>query len=45
MATSQVPARVPERQAEPNTAARPAGWARQEKKPKFVIKVSGHIPI
>ena len=44
MATSQVPARVPERQPEPNTTSRPAGWRQEEKKPKFVIKISGHVP-
>ena len=45
MATSQVPARVPERQPEPNTTSRPAGW-RQEKKPsRFVIKIGGIVPI
>ena len=43
MATSNVPARVPERQPEPNTTARPAAWP--EKKPsRFVIKIAGTIP-
>ena len=44
MATSNVPARVPERQPEPNTTSRPAGW-RQEKKPRFVIKLGGMVPM
>jgi hypothetical protein len=45
MATSNVPVRVPDRQPEPNTASRPAGWQRQEKKPsRFVIKLGGMIP-
>jgi hypothetical protein len=45
MATSQVPARVPERQPEPNTTSRPTGWRPQEKKPsRFVIKVGSVIP-
>ncbi len=44
MATSNIPVRTPERQPEPNTASRPAGW-RQEKKPtRFVIKVGSVIP-
>lgn len=44
MATSNVPVRVPERQPEPTTTSRQAGW-RQEKKPsRFVIKVGGFIP-
>jgi hypothetical protein len=43
MATSNVPARVPERQPE-QTSSRPAGW-REEKKPaRFVIKIGGMIP-
>ncbi len=44
MATSNTPVRVPERQPEPSTTSRPAGW-RQEKKPiRFVIKVGSVIP-
>jgi hypothetical protein len=40
MTTSNAPARVPERQPEPNTTSR-----RTEKKPsRFVIKVGGMIP-
>jgi len=39
MTTSSAPARVPERQPEPNTTSRPA-----EKKPRFAIKVGGMIP-
>ena len=45
MATSNVPVRVPDRQPEPNTTSRPAGWTRQEKKPKFVIKLAGSVPM
>jgi hypothetical protein len=45
MATSNVPARVPERQPEPSTTSRPSGAWRPEKKPgRFVIKVGGMIP-
>jgi hypothetical protein len=39
MATSNVPARVPERQPEPNTTTRP-----EKKQIRFVIKVGGMIP-
>ena len=44
MTTSNAPARVPERQPDPNSTSRPAG-SRQEKKPnRFVIKIGGMVP-
>jgi hypothetical protein len=44
MSTSNAPARVPERQPEPNTTSR--ANVREEKKPtRFVIKVAGTIPL
>ena len=45
MTTSNAPARVPERQPEPNTTSRPAGWRPERKPSRFVIKVGGIIPI
>ena len=45
MTTSNAPARVPERQPEPNTTSRPS-VSRNEKKPsRFVIKIAGTIPL
>ncbi|HTR02776.1 MAG TPA: hypothetical protein VMN82_06230 [Thermoanaerobaculia bacterium] len=44
MATTSVPARVPERQAEPNTNSRPTTWRPEKKPSRFVIKVGGIIP-
>ncbi|MEO8036436.1 MAG: hypothetical protein ABI837_18510 [Acidobacteriota bacterium] len=44
MATSNVPARIPERQPEPTTT-RPAAWRPEKKQTRFVIKVSGSIPM
>jgi hypothetical protein len=44
MATSNVPARVPERQPEPNTTSRQAGWRPEKKPTRFVIKIGGMIP-
>jgi hypothetical protein len=45
MATTSVPARVPERQPEPNTTTRQAAWRPEKKQTRFVIKVSGSIPM
>jgi hypothetical protein len=46
MATSNVPVRVPERQPESteNPTSRPAGWQREKKPSRFVIKIGGIIP-
>jgi hypothetical protein len=46
MATSNVPVRVPERQPESTEApaSRPAGWQREKKPSRFVIKIGGIIP-
>lgn len=46
MTNSNLPARVPDRQPEAaeNTATRPAGWRREKKPTRFVIKVGGVIP-
>jgi hypothetical protein len=44
MATSNVPARVPERQPEPTTTSRPIGWTPEKKPARFVIKIGGVIP-
>jgi hypothetical protein len=46
MATSNVPARVPERQPEQqeNAASRQGAWRETEKPSRFVIKVGGMIP-
>jgi len=44
MTTSNAPARVPERQPEPNTTSRPAST--NAKKPtRFVIKLAGTVPL
>lgn len=44
MASSNLPARLPDRQPETPSAPR-ATWPRPEKKPsRFVIKVGGMIP-
>jgi len=45
MATTQVPARVPDRQPsnEP-TATRPGSWPREKKSTRFTIKLGGVIP-
>lgn len=45
MATSNVPARVPERQPEPNTTTRPSSWRSEKKPTRFVIKIAGSIPM
>jgi hypothetical protein len=45
MATSNVPARIPERQPEPNTSPRQAGWRSEKKPTRFVIKIAGSIPM
>jgi len=45
MATSNVPARVPERQPEPTTTSRQAGWRSEKKPARFVIKIAGSIPM
>jgi hypothetical protein len=44
MATSNAPARVPERQPEPTTTSRPTSWRPERKPSRFVIKVGGMIP-
>ena len=44
MATSNVPARAPERQPEPNTTSRPATWRPEKKSSRFVIKVVSVVP-
>jgi hypothetical protein len=44
MATSNVPARVPERQPEPNTTPRQATWRPEKKQTRFVIKIGGVVP-
>lgn len=44
MANSNAPVRAPERQPEPNTASRPAGWTPEKKPTRFVIKIGGIIP-
>jgi hypothetical protein len=48
MATSNAPARVPDRQPElvenANVQARQAGWVPEKKPSRFVIKVGGIIP-
>ena len=44
MATSNVPARVPERQPETNTTSRQTGWRPEKKPSRFVIKIGGVIP-
>ncbi len=44
MASSNLPARLPDRPPETNSAPRP-DWPRPEKKPtRFAIKVGGMIP-
>ena len=45
MTTSNAPARVPERQPEPNTTSRPATASGAKKPNRFVIKVAGTIPL
>lgn len=47
MATSNVPVRVPERAPESieNPTSRRAGWLREKKPSRFVIKIGGVIPI
>jgi len=45
MTTSNVPARVPERQPEPNTTPRQATWRTEKKPTRFVIKIAGSIPM
>jgi hypothetical protein len=45
MTTSSAPARVPERQPEPNTTSRPASSANAKKPNRFVIKIAGTIPL
>jgi len=46
MATSNVPARVPERQPEQHetTTPRQVVWREQKKPSRFVIKLGGAIP-
>jgi hypothetical protein len=43
MASSNLPARVPERQPE-TISTEPTTWPKQEKKTRFVIKIGGAIP-
>ncbi len=45
MATSNAPARVPERQPEPNTTTRPASSNNEKKPNRFVIKIAGTVPL
>jgi hypothetical protein len=45
MTTSNAPARVPERQPEPNTTSRPATSTTAKKPNRFVIKLAGTIPL
>ena len=45
MATFNTPARVPDRQPEPNTTSRPATSQPEKKPTRFVIKISGSIPL
>jgi len=45
MATTHVPARIPERQpSNDQTASRPASWPRERKATRFTIKLGGVIP-
>jgi hypothetical protein len=45
MATFNTPVRVPDRQPEPNTTSRPAASQPEKKPTRFVIKISGSIPL
>ena len=45
MATSNVPVRVPDRQTEPNAPSRPTATQPEKKPLRFVIKISGTIPL
>jgi hypothetical protein len=45
MATFNIPVRVPDRQPEPNTTSRPVATQPEKKPTRFVIKLSGTIPL
>lgn len=45
MATTQVPARIPERPPiNDNASTRSVSWPREKRSTRFTIKLSGHIP-